>query len=383
MAKKSILVWLTLLMVLFSSISIYADENVQGDFFVKHVVINGEEIANYNLQYPFIQYRNTLYIPLTPGIGEICGFSATVDWDSHTLKLLKTDSTKKNISSNALMNDNKPIEAQVVMGATVEVFDSSTYVEAGEHFDVPATAEETLRLEDGTPVLRAGGFAYLPLRAFTNSKIFRWDIYFDPYYGVCVSTNSEVPAKDYWDGAESARNQGLVGYIQRYNPSITTSIGQNLVFFFQRAADVYDTDELLLMAIARRESTFNAFSGMGSATRPAGMMQILPSTAAAYGLTVNDLYDPYTNISFGAMYISERIKAYGGDWTVGLSAYNQGSAKVNRGSYSTAYATRVLSAYSGLKQYLADNTPVVYETASASMQLQHIGVDSTPGDQAE
>ena len=51
MKKKLILVWLTLLMVLFSSISIYAEEDVQGDFFEKHVIINGEEIINYNLQY--------------------------------------------------------------------------------------------------------------------------------------------------------------------------------------------------------------------------------------------------------------------------------------------------------------------------------------------
>ncbi len=376
MAKKLILVWLTLLMVLFSSISIYADENVQGDFFVKNVVINGEEIVNYNLQCPFFQYRNTLYIPLTPGIGEICGFTATVDWDSHTLKLLKTDSTKKNISSNWLMNDNKPVTAEVVRGMTIEVYDSATYVETGDHFDVPGIAHETLRLEEDAPLLKVGKFAYLPLRAFTGSEIFKWGIHFDPYFGVCISTKSEISAKDYWDGAESARNQALVSYIQRYNGTISTSVAQNLVFFFQRAADVYDTDELLLMAIARRESTFNAFSGYGSSTRPAGMMQLLPSTGARYGLTLDDLYDPYTNISFGAMYISERIKAYGGNWTVGLSAYNQGSSKVNRGSYSTAYAAKVLDAYNGLAKYLADNVPVTYTESSANVQLQPIGADS-------
>ena len=46
MTKKLMIVWLTLIMVLFSSISIYADEQVQGDFFEKHVIINGEEIIN-------------------------------------------------------------------------------------------------------------------------------------------------------------------------------------------------------------------------------------------------------------------------------------------------------------------------------------------------
>ncbi|MDF2657198.1 MAG: hypothetical protein K0R19_3672, partial [Bacillota bacterium] len=34
MAKKLVSVWLSLTVLLFSSISIYAEENVQGDFFI-------------------------------------------------------------------------------------------------------------------------------------------------------------------------------------------------------------------------------------------------------------------------------------------------------------------------------------------------------------
>ena len=67
------IVWLTFLMVLFSSISIYAEEDVQGDFFEKHVIINGEEIINYNLQYPFLMYNNTTYFPLSAEMEEILG----------------------------------------------------------------------------------------------------------------------------------------------------------------------------------------------------------------------------------------------------------------------------------------------------------------------
>ncbi len=353
MTKKLILVWLTLLMVLFSSISIYADENVQGDFFVKHIVINGEEIVNYNLQFPFFLYGNSMYIPLTPEMGEICGFSATVDWDSHTLKLLKTDSTKKNISSNWEKNNKQPTIVEVVENPEVSAISAETQTVVGDMFDVPSdTVVEEIVLDGKTPLLKAGSFAYVPLKLFKDSKIFNWDIFFDPYYGVCVSTDSSIAATNYWDSTESNRNKGLVNYMLKYNSNLGVSISQNIVFYFQRASDVYKTDELLLMAMARRESSFNPFSGSGS--RPIGMMQILPSTAARYGLTTNDLYDPYINISFGAMYISERINAYNGDWTKGLSAYNQGSAKVNRGSYSTAYAKRILDSYNGINLYLSD-----------------------------
>ena len=51
MTKKLISVWLLAILV-FSSISIYAEENIQGDF-IKDITINGEKIANNQLQYPF------------------------------------------------------------------------------------------------------------------------------------------------------------------------------------------------------------------------------------------------------------------------------------------------------------------------------------------
>lgn len=370
MAKKLVLVWLTLLMVLFSSISIYADENVQGDFFVKHVIVNGEEIINYNLQYPFILYGSTLYIPLTSGIGEICGFSAAVDWESHTLKLLKTDSTKKNISSNWMKNDNVDLLCTVVEDMTILAYgkasgsavtgDAAVTAAAiekseGEMTNVDEATESRIQLAENTPVLYAGGYLYLPLRAFTGGEQFNWDIYFDPYYGVCISTDPGVPASGYVDSAELLRNRGYVNYIMQANATVPASLAQNYVFFFKRAAYLYGIDEQLLMSIARRESHFGYNCGNYSPTKAAGMMQILPSTGARWGLSLEDLYDPYKNIMFGAQYVSERINAYDGNWTLGLSAYNQGSSKVNRGSYSTTYATKVLETYNTISNYLVQN----------------------------
>ena len=370
MAKKLILVWLTLLMVLFSSISIYADENVQGDFFVKHVVVNGEEIINYNLQYPFILYGSTLYIPLTDGIGEICGFDAAVDWESHTLKLLKTDSTKKNISSNWMKNDNVDLLCTVVEDMTILAYgkasgsavtsDAAVTAAAiekseGEMTNVDEATESRIQLAENTPVLYAGGYLYLPLRAFTGGEQFNWDIYFDPYYGVGISTDPGVPASGYVDSAELLRNRGYVNYIMQANATVPASLAQNYVFFFKRAAYLYGIDEQLLMSIARRESHFGYNCGNYSPKKAAGMMQILPSTGARWGLSLEDLYDPYKNIMFGAQYVSERINAYDGNWTLGLSAYNQGSSKVNRGSYSTTYATKVLETYNTISNYLVQN----------------------------
>ena len=141
--------------------------------------------------------------------------------------------------------------------------------------------------------------------------------------------------------------------MMHYNPVIVPSYGQQLVFLFKRAGEVYGIDPELLMAVAHAESKFN--TGSVGRSGAVGMMQVMPATGARYGLTGEDLMDPRTAINFGAMYISERIAAYEGDWTLGLSAYNQGSRKVNRGAYSDVYAGKVLAIYDGIGNYLAAN----------------------------
>jgi soluble lytic murein transglycosylase-like protein len=85
------------------------------------------------------------------------------------------------------------------------------------------------------------------------------------------------------------------------------------------------------------------------------MMQVMPSTGARYGLSKEQLLDAETSINFGAMYLSERIAAYNGDLVKGFSAYNQGSVAVNRGSYSTRYANRIIGTINGINSYLTSN----------------------------
>lgn len=353
MAKKLIFVWLTLLMVLFSSISIYADENVQGDFFVGKIVINGEEIVNYNLQYPFITYNNSTYIPLTPEIGEICGFSAEMDKESRTLKLLKTDSTRQNISENWMKNNKEDMTLKVVSEARVLVYDANeTEEEDTDAIKAPKLFVDELDLSE-QPVLSCGQVIYLPLRAIATEEKFNWDIYYNVYYGVAVSTKEGVTAESLCDKSEEALNKGLANYIRHTNPGVTAAMANEYVQLFKRASTVYNTDIKLLMAMAQRESTFNANATARGGS--IGMMQIMPATGAYFGLSKNDLYDAKTNIDFGAMYISERIAAYNGDWVKGLSAYNQGSARVNRGAHSTAYANRIIGSYNTINNYLKIN----------------------------
>ena len=354
MAKKLLIVWLSLTIVFFSPISIFADEDVRGNFFSKNVIINGEKIVNYNLQYSLFIFRDTLYIPLTPEMCEIYGVSAKMDWESHTLKLLKGDVTRKNISSDWMKNNHQAISVKVIPKAKVVAYapGAASDIYNTVEIEPPELTVEKMDLK-GMPLLSKGDFVYIPLRAFADTEIFNWDIHFDAYYGVCVSTQSNIPAKTYYDEKEAAENKGLVGYMRNYNSSIKPSYGQELLFYFKRAGEVYNVDPKLLIAIAHKESTFNAKSVSKSGA--VGLMQVMPSTGARYGLTTEQLKDAKTSIDFGAMYISERITAYNGNWVNALSAYNQGSGSVNRGTHSTGYANSVIAAYNGIGNFLTMN----------------------------
>jgi hypothetical protein len=378
MAKKLISVWLSLTVLLFSSISIYAEENVQGDFFTKNIVINGETIVNNQLQYPFFLYKDTTYFPLTPEMGEIFGIKAEMDFESRTLKLLKTEPTLFNISEQWEKNEREDVLAQVFREAQVLVYEleSTGLTDTGQENSAVVetdidqsdqTTEENLNDEvikipqlsvreidlNGLPILTKGNIAYLPLKAIAGKDGLGWDVYYDSYTGIYVSTKEGTSAKSYWPEAESKYHQGLVSYIQKYNGNYTVNKAQELVFLFKNAADVYQIDEKILMAVAHKESTFNPKARGGSGSL--GMMQVMPSTGARYGLDEQELLDAETSINFGAMYLSERIAAYGGDLTKGFSAYNQGSVAVNRGAYSTRYANKVIGAINGINSYLTSN----------------------------
>ena len=362
MAKKLITVWLSLTILLFSSISIYADDNVQGDFFNRKVVINGSEVVNYNLQYPFFLYKGSTYIPLSSDMGNICGFEAEMDWESRTLKLLKTETTQKEITNNWIKNSGQNITVTALNDVKVVAYEElpavdktaeGNEVEAllSEVIDTPQLLVEEVDL-GGMPVLAKGEYIFVPLRAMSNSEIFSWDLYYDSYFGVCISTLEGQPAQSFCNEAEARYNKGLTNYILRYNKNLSTDYAQSLVFMFKRAGAVYGVDEKLLMAIAHKESTFTpSIVARGGAV---GLMQIMPSTGSIYGATPAQLKDPRTNINIGASILGSGVKNYG-DTVKALSAYNQGTTRVNRGNYSTAYATRILTAYNGLNNFLSSN----------------------------
>ena len=76
MIKKCLSVWLSLMILVFSSIPIYSDEIVRADYFLKNIAIDGENIINYELSNPFLIYNDRVYIPMDQEVGRIMGFEA-------------------------------------------------------------------------------------------------------------------------------------------------------------------------------------------------------------------------------------------------------------------------------------------------------------------
>jgi hypothetical protein len=397
MPKKLLTVWLSLTILLFSSISIYAEESVQGEYFNKDIVINGENIENYMNESPFILYKNLTYMALTPEMSNILGINWDMNLESRTLTISKKPITQKNFVQQWMKHNQRITEAEIlpdvriilsgqqseqpaadplgisleeVMMAGMTTSAPAEYLETSAEANSQPATDITENLNQDvidntitTPafieaevdmtnyqVLTVGEVFYMPISAITSVPDFGWDVYYEAYSGIYLRTDGLTTAKETFNEPESRFNRGLVNYLMSANGKYTVTQAQNLIFTIKREAKVYKVDPLLVMAIAHKESTFNASAK--SSAGALGFMQVMPATGAHYGLSKADLLDAHKSIEFGTLYIKERIDAYEGSYTKALSAYNQGSASVNRGGFSTRYADQVQLKLNKINSYL-------------------------------
>jgi soluble lytic murein transglycosylase-like protein len=115
------------------------------------------------------------------------------------------------------------------------------------------------------------------------------------------------------------------------------------------AASRYGIDPNLLRGLVGAESGFNP--NARSAAGAVGLTQLMPSTAAALGVT--DPTDPAQSLDGGARYLRQQLDAFGGDPAKALAAYNAGPAAVRRFGgvppygETQAYVARILGDVAG------------------------------------
>ena len=93
-------------------------------------------------------------------------------------------------------------------------------------------------------------------------------------------------------------------------------------------------DPALLKGLIKQESGFDPSAG--SAAGAQGLTQLMPGTAAALG--VSNPMDPAQSIEGGAKYLAQQLKAFNGDASLALAAYNAGPGAVQRAGGIPPYA---------------------------------------------
>ena len=103
--------------------------------------------------------------------------------------------------------------------------------------------------------------------------------------------------------------------------------------FLDAAAQSHAVDPALVYSVAAAESAFNtdAVSHKGAL----GLMQIMPATAARYGVTGyslntgrHNVLEPQVNAQVGSRYLADLLRMFGGDTALAIAAYNAGEGAV-------------------------------------------------------
>src|SRR5215472_14030098 len=88
----------------------------------------------------------------------------------------------------------------------------------------------------------------------------------------------------------------------------------------------YSIDAELITSVIAAESNFDPKAVSRKNAR--GLMQLLPETAARFG--VKDVFDPKENIDAGTRYLRGLLQMYNNDLTLALAAYNAGPERIQQ-----------------------------------------------------
>jgi soluble lytic murein transglycosylase len=103
----------------------------------------------------------------------------------------------------------------------------------------------------------------------------------------------------------------------------------------QKNANRQDLNPAIIFGLIRRESAFNQNAKSPVGAR--GLMQIMPKTGQQIARELkekwrntNALFNPTTNVKYGAYYYKQLLNQFNGHYALAAAAYNAGPHRVNR-----------------------------------------------------
>ena len=127
--------------------------------------------------------------------------------------------------------------------------------------------------------------------------------------------------------------------------------------FITESARAHGVAPELVASVIAVESNFNPNAVSWRSAR--GLMQLMPQTAARFGVT--RVFDPQQNIEAGTKYLRELLLRYNGDLALTLAAYNAGPDRVEQ--------YRSVPPYRETRDYVRRVTEKFRNTYRASNQI--------------
>jgi len=146
--------------------------------------------------------------------------------------------------------------------------------------------------------------------------------------------------------------------------------------YIAQSAQNNGLDPLLLYSIMHQESSFKLRATSPKGAR--GLMQLMPGTAARYGVT--NIYDPRQNIEGGARYMRFLLNRFEGDLSLALAGYNAGEGAVDKYGWhvppyaeTQEYVRRISRRYNLLR----DPNAALYASTVSRSQLARLSEKQT------
>ena len=138
------------------------------------------------------------------------------------------------------------------------------------------------------------------------------------------------------NGSSGAASIGMPRVAQLFMPSQADIL--RFSSMIESASKTHGVDSALVHAVITAESGYNP--GATSKAGARGLMQLMPDTAARYG--VRNIVDPQENINGGVRYLRDLITMFNGNLELAVAAYNAGeNAVIRHGNRIPPYAETV------------------------------------------